>query len=58
MSLVFQGGGIYASGLTPLILTSLLALGGGTPWFAAGYLFVAAVVSTVAALKARPHEQL
>ena len=58
MSLVFQGGGIYASGLTPLILTSLLALGDGAPWFAAGYLFVAAVVSTVAALRARPHERL
>ena len=28
MSLAFQGGGIYASGLTPLILTSLLAAGG------------------------------
>jgi MFS family permease len=58
MSLAFQGGGIYASGLTPLILTSLLALGGGAPWYAAGYLFVAALVSIWAALKARPLEHL
>jgi MFS family permease len=58
MSLAFQGGGIYASGLTPLILTSLLALGGGSPWYAAGYLALAGVVSTVAALRARPLETL
>jgi hypothetical protein len=58
MSLAFQGGGIYASGLTPLILTSLLALGGGAPWLAAGYLALAGVVSAVAALKARPLETL
>ncbi|MFC5140628.1 MFS transporter [Actinomycetospora rhizophila] len=58
MSLAFQGGGIYASGLTPLILTSLLALGGGTPWLAAGYLALAGVVSTVAALRATPLETL
>lgn len=58
MSLAFQGGGIYASGLTPLILTSLLAVAGGAPWLAAGYLALAGVVSTVAALKARPLETL
>ncbi|MEJ2861639.1 MFS transporter [Actinomycetospora flava] len=58
MSLAFQGGGIYASGLTPLILTSLLALGGGTPWYAAGYLALAGVVSAVAALRAQPLETL
>jgi hypothetical protein len=58
MSLAFQGGGIFASGLTPLILTSLLAVGGGAPWLAAGYLALAGVVSAVAALKARPLETL
>ena len=58
MSLAFQGGSIYASGLTPLILTSLLAAGGGTPWLAAGYLALAGVVSTLAALRARPLETL
>ncbi|MDD7939714.1 MFS transporter [Actinomycetospora lutea] len=58
MSLAFQGGGIYASGLTPLVLTSLLALGGGTPWLAAGYLALAGVVSTVAALRAQPLDTL
>ena len=58
MSLAFQGGGIYASGLTPLVLTSLLALGGGAPWYAAGYLFVVALISIWAALRARPLEHL
>jgi MFS family permease len=58
MSLAFQGGGIYASGLTPLILTALLAAGGGAPWYAAGYLALAGVVSTFAALRAKPLETL
>lgn len=48
MSLVFQGSGIWASGLTPVILTGLLALGSGSPWLAAGYLAVTAVISLVA----------
>jgi MFS family permease len=48
MSLVFQGSGIWASGLTPVVLTGLLALGGGTPWWAAGYLAATAVISLVA----------
>ena len=54
MSLVFQGGGIYASGLTPLILTSLLAVAGGSPWLACGFLALTAVISTVGALLLRP----
>ncbi|MCW2576267.1 MAG: major facilitator transporter [Modestobacter sp.] len=58
MSLAFQGGGIYASGFTPLILTALLAATGGSPWLAASYLLLAAVVSGVAALRARPLEHL
>ena len=48
MSLVFQGSGIWASGLTPVFLTGLLALGGGRPWWAAGYLAATAVISLVA----------
>ena len=48
MSLVFQGSGIWASGLTPMVLTALLAAGGGSPWWAAGYLAATAVVSFTA----------
>jgi MFS family permease len=54
MSLAFQGGGIYASGFTPLILTALLAAADGEPWLACGYLLVVSGISAVAALKARP----
>lgn len=45
MSLVFQGSGIWASGLTPVLLTGLFAVGGGAPWWAAGYLAATAVIS-------------
>jgi MFS family permease len=50
MSLVFQGSGIWASGLTPIVLTALLAAGGGSPWWAAGYLAATAVISFTAVL--------
>ena len=58
MSLAFQGGGIYASGLTPLILTALIAATDGAPWLACTYLLVLGVVSGYAALRARPLEHL
>ncbi|QXG75843.1 MHS family MFS transporter [Modestobacter sp. L9-4] len=58
MSLAFQGGGIYASGFTPLILTALIAATDGAPWLAAGYLLLLAVVSGISALRARPLEHL
>ena len=58
MSLVYQGSGIYASGLTPLILTTLLAVAGGSPWLACTYLAATAVISTVAALRLRPLTEL
>ncbi len=54
MSLAFQGGGIYASGFTPLILTSLLAAAGGAPWLACAYLLVTGAISTVSATRAIP----
>ena len=53
MSLVFQGSGIWASGLTPMVLTALLAAGDGSPWWAAGYLAITAVIS-FAAVAAMP----
>ena len=58
MSLVYQGGGIYAAGLTPLILTSLLALTGGSPWLACTFLVLTAVISTFGALRLRPVVEL
>ncbi|ULN33900.1 MFS transporter [Mycolicibacterium smegmatis] len=54
LSTVYQLSGVYASGLTPLILTSLIAAGGGKPWYACGYLVATAVISVVATLLLRP----
>jgi MFS family permease len=45
LSTVVQLSGIYAAGLTPLILTGLIAAGHGTPWYACGYLVATAVLS-------------
>jgi MFS family permease len=53
MSFVYQFSGIYASGLTPLIVTTLLAVGGGTPWLACGYLALTGVVGAGATLALR-----
>jgi MFS family permease len=53
MSFVYQFSGVYASGLTPLILTALLAGAHGSPWTACAYVVVAAVVSAVATLAIR-----
>jgi len=48
MSVVYQFSGIYASGLTPMLITALFALGGGSLWWVCAYLVFTAVVSTVA----------
>jgi MFS family permease len=48
LSFVYQFSGIYASGLTPMIVTALIAVGGSTPWLACGYLVATAVVSVIA----------
>ncbi|MGW5382737.1 MFS transporter [Nocardia sp. NPDC003963] len=50
LSFVYQFSGIYASGLTPMIVTALIAAGGSTPWLACGYLVATAVVSVIATL--------
>lgn len=50
LSFVYQVSGIYASGITPLIVTALIAAGGKTPWLACGYLVATAVISVVATL--------
>jgi MFS family permease len=54
LSTVYQLSGVYASGLTPLILTALIAAAGKTPWLACGYLVATAVVSVIATLLLRP----
>ncbi|GAA4616737.1 MFS transporter [Saccharopolyspora hordei] len=53
MSFVYQFSGIYASGLTPMVITALLALG-GSPWWACTYLAVAGLVGAGATLAVRP----
>ncbi|OLT43224.1 MFS transporter [Saccharomonospora sp. CUA-673] len=56
MSVVYQFSGIYASGLTPMLITALFALGGGSLWWVCGYLVFTAVVSTIATLAIRPRD--
>lgn len=48
LSFVYQFSGIYASGVTPMILTALVAAVGGAPWLACGYLVATAVISVLA----------
>jgi MFS family permease len=48
LSFVYQFSGIYASGVTPMILTALIAAAGGTPWLACAYLVTTAAISVVA----------
>jgi MFS family permease len=48
LSFVYQFSGVYASGVTPMILTALIAAVGGAPWLACAYLVATAVVSVFA----------
>jgi MFS family permease len=48
LSFVYQFSGIYASGITPMIMTALIAALGGAPWLACGYLVATALISVVA----------
>ena len=54
LSTVYQLSGVYASGLTPLILTALIGVAGGTPWLACGYLVATAVIAVIATLLLKP----
>jgi len=45
ISFVYQFGAIFASGLTPLIATSLTAQQGGSPWALCLYVLVAGLIS-------------
>jgi MFS family permease len=54
LSTVYQLSGVFASGLTPLILTALIGVAGGSPWIACGYLVLTAVISVAATLALKP----
>jgi MFS family permease len=54
LTTVYQLSGVYASGLTPLLLTALLAAGHQRPWYACGYLAATAAISVAATLLLRP----
>ena len=54
LSTVYQLSGVYASGLTPLILAALIGAGHGKPWYACGYLTLTAVISVVATVLLNP----
>ena len=50
ISFVYQFSGIFASGLTPIIATYLVAMNGGQPWLLCFYVVVAALVSMGSAM--------
>lgn len=54
LSTVYQLSGVYASGLTPLILTALIGAAGGSPWIACTYLVTTAIISVAATLALTP----
>jgi MFS family permease len=56
LSFVYQFSGVYASGVTPMILTALIAAVRGAPWLACGYLVATAVVSVIATAKIREQD--
>src|ERR1700682_4554172 len=47
ISFVYQFSGIFASGLTPIIATALLPLGGGKPWLISLYILVVSAISAL-----------
>lgn len=55
ISFVYQFSGIFASGITPIIATYLIAANGDQPWYLCAYVVFAALVSAVcaAAIKGR-----
>jgi MFS family permease len=56
LSTVYQLSGVYASGITPMILTALIAVGNKTPWLACAYLVGTAVISVIATLLLKPRD--
>ena len=54
ISFVYQFSGIFASGITPIVATALLAQGDGQPWLICAYVVFAGIVSAICAFVARP----
>jgi MHS family shikimate/dehydroshikimate transporter-like MFS transporter len=50
ISFVYQFSGIFASGITPIIATYLIAANGNQPWYLCAYVVFAALVSAVCAI--------
>lgn len=50
ISFVYQFSGIFASGLTPIIATYLLAANGNQPWLLCAYVVFAGLISMVSAM--------
>ena len=55
ISFVYQFSGIFASGITPIIATYLIAANGNQPWYLCAYVVFAALISaaSAAAIKGR-----
>ena len=47
ISFVYQFSGIFASGLTPIIATALLPMGGGKPWLICFYVLAVSLISAL-----------
>ncbi len=47
ISFVYQFSGIFASGLTPIIATALLPVGGGKPWLICLYVLAVSIISAL-----------
>ena len=59
VSFVYHFSGIFASGLTPLIMSWLLIKGGGQPWLICCYILGVSLISTlcVALMRSTPAGQ-
>jgi hypothetical protein len=53
ISFVYQFSGIFASGLTPIIATSLLPAGGNKPWLICAYILVVSMISAASVFAMR-----
>ena len=50
VSFVYQFSGIFASGLTPIVATYLLAYGNKAPWYICGYVLAVSIISALSVL--------
>ena len=53
ISFVYQFSAIFASGLTPIIATSLLPLGDNKPWLICAYILVVSMISAASVFAMR-----